>query len=86
MKHKIISVCEIESFKREEDQRKLVALYLQHLSFFKLMPFQMLLDIAGRLTVKHFEPQAIVCNQGDKGDQLYVIYKGAVLIAIVIIS
>lgn len=44
----------------------------------------MLLNIAGRLTVKFYEKGENVCKQGDYGDKLYIIYKGGVYSRIII--
>ena len=42
----------------------------------------MLIDLGGRLTTKQYELQQIICNKGDQGDCMYIIYKGEVTVVV----
>lgn len=65
-------------FKRSEELKEIVANYLVKLDFFRLMPMQMLKQISGRLFAKSYEENEIICNKGDKGDCMYLIFDGFV--------
>lgn len=78
MNLKIVSICEIQTFNRDESQKTIVALYLQKLSLFKLMPYEMLLQIGGALTTQFYKQGDVICRQGDRGDCMYIIYKGEI--------
>ncbi|CAK76582.1 unnamed protein product (macronuclear) [Paramecium tetraurelia] len=75
---KVFSICEQDPFKRSEELKEVVANYLAKLDFFRLMPMQMLKQISGRLFAKSYEENEIICNKGDKGDCMFVIFDGFV--------
>lgn len=68
----------LSPFKRSEELKEIVANYLIKLDFFRLMPMQMLKQISGRLLARTYEDSEIICNKGDKGDCMYVIFEGGV--------
>ncbi|KAL4493069.1 hypothetical protein ABPG72_003154 [Tetrahymena utriculariae] len=82
MNKKIISICKMETFNRTAFQKHIVALFLQKISLFKMMPFHMLEVIAQRLTYQFVDQTQYICKQGDKGDCMYIIFQGQVEIII----
>ena len=42
------------------------------------MPNLMLLDLSARLTTRHYDTDQVVCKRGDKGDCMYIIYRGEI--------
>ncbi|CAD8213196.1 unnamed protein product [Paramecium pentaurelia] len=81
---KIISICKTETFKRDAAQKQIVALYLQKLSLFKLMPLMLLQELAGRLTYKEIKSESdlTLCKVGDEGNFIYIIFQGTVKVLI----
>ncbi|CAD8163715.1 unnamed protein product [Paramecium pentaurelia] len=81
---KIVSICKMETFKRDAAQKQIVALYLQKLSLFKLMPLMLLQELAGRLTYKEIKSESdlILCKVGDIGNCMYIIFQGTVKVII----
>ncbi|CAK73896.1 unnamed protein product (macronuclear) [Paramecium tetraurelia] len=81
---KIVSICRMETFKRDAAQKQIVALYLQKLSLFKLMPLILLQELAGRLTYKEIksEQDLTLCKVGDIGNCMYIIFQGTVKVMI----
>ncbi|CAD8113635.1 unnamed protein product [Paramecium sonneborni] len=77
---KIVSICKSESFRRDDGQKTIVALYLQTLSLFKLMPLEMLKELGGRLTYIELKTEAdlTLCRYGEKGECMFIIFKGKV--------
>ncbi|CAD8067435.1 unnamed protein product [Paramecium sonneborni] len=81
---KIVSICKMETFKRDQAQKQIVALYLQKLSLFKLMPLVLLQELAGRLTYKQIrsESDLTLCKIGEIGNCMYIIFQGTVKVII----
>ena len=82
MEKKILAVCKIDSYKRDQFGKRLVALYLQKMPLFKLMPLDLLENIGGRIATRKYEDGEYVCRIGDAGDCLYIIYKGTIEVCI----
>ncbi|KAM3141599.1 hypothetical protein pb186bvf_006204 [Paramecium bursaria] len=76
---KVIYICKIEYFKRSDDQKEIIVDYLRKLTFFRLMPQNMLFQIAGRILYKKYSKGQIICTKGEQGDCLYIIHKGQVI-------
>jgi hypothetical protein len=77
---KIVSICKIESFRRDDSQKSIVGLYLQTLSLFNLMPLEMLNELGGRVTYIDLKTEAdlTLCKFGEKGECMFIIFRGKV--------
>jgi len=82
MEKKILAVCKIDSYKRDQFEKRLVALFLQKMPLFKLMPLDLLENIGGRIVTRKYEDGEYICRIGDAGDCMYLIYQGILEICV----